>query len=87
MGKYIIFVNTEFYPYVYEEYDDLELARSAFGRMEPYDEDMYLCEIIEKRSDIQPPTAPVENLFDLLPKEPWSPQNSTPTASKDNEEL
>ena len=48
MTKYVIFVNTEFYPYVYEEYDDLEQARSVFEQKEAYDEDVYLCEVIEK---------------------------------------
>jgi len=70
MNKYVIFVNTQFYPYVDDEFETLEEARKRYEEMEACDEDIYLCEIIDKKTDTQI-HEPVESIFDLLPKEKW----------------
>lgn len=75
MSKYVVFVDTRFYPYVDDEFDTLEEAQKRYDEMEPYDEDVYLCEIIDKKSDFQPLKPLVENVFDLLPKEPYQSSN------------
>lgn len=75
MSKYVIFINTQFYPYVDDEFETLEAAQKRYKEMEAWDEDIYLCEIIDKKSDVQS-WEPVERIFDLLPKEKWVPRGS-----------
>lgn len=49
-SKYVVFVDTQFYPYVLDEYDTLKKAKEAYTEQDEWDSKIYLCKIIDTKS-------------------------------------
>jgi hypothetical protein len=48
--KYLVCGDTQFYPWIYE-FDSLEEAQKEYAQSNPYEETVYLCEVITSKKE------------------------------------